>query len=147
MNSGHMKELESLLIRIVSPDGNRTGGRFATSKSLYPVLSRRMKELDADRQAEILGGAYAERRRKARATHLTGADALHGVGKRQLCGWYKGEVFTARLRQDGQIRFGGRLYVSPSAAGAAILKRSCNGWAFWHYRDGGQWVPLSALRA
>jgi hypothetical protein len=38
-------------------------------------------------------------------------------------------------------------YNSPSLAGAAVVKRSCNGWTFWKYeRAPGDWVLLDVLR-
>ncbi|MBF0123924.1 MAG: type I restriction enzyme HsdR N-terminal domain-containing protein [Magnetococcales bacterium] len=61
---------------------------------------------------------------------------------------YKKRVMTASVRQDGSILFNGSLYPTPSAAGAAAVQRqSCNGWAFWSYRDSsGQLKTLSELR-
>jgi hypothetical protein len=54
---------------------------------------------------------------------------------------YRGELHTAEVVEDplpapGQaaIRYrlaDGRAFKSPSAAGAAITAKSCNGWAFW----------------
>lgn len=52
----HIKELESLLIRIVQPSGNRTGGRLAGSRNLSRELNGRMKESDKARRAKLLGG-------------------------------------------------------------------------------------------
>lgn len=60
---------------------------------------------------------------------------------------YKGKWYRARLRRDGRIRYGGKLYDSPSAAGYALRKKSTNGWSFWTYeRAPGDWVPLQELR-
>lgn len=59
---------------------------------------------------------------------------------------YKGERYRATLRKDGHISYGGELYASPSAAAKAVLGRGANGWLFWQYKKGAQWVPLSDLR-
>jgi len=48
----------------------------------------------------------------------------------------------------GSINFRGKVYSSPSLAGAAACKRrTCNGWTFWQYeRAPGDWVALNELR-
>lgn len=35
----HIRELESLLLRIVKPQGNKQGGKFVKSQNLHPVLN------------------------------------------------------------------------------------------------------------
>jgi len=62
--------------------------------------------------------------------------------------FYKGKKLTARVRRDSTIRFAGKLYNSPSIAGAAaVQRRTCNGWNFWEYeRAPGYWVKLDILR-
>ena len=60
---------------------------------------------------------------------------------------YKRKRYSARLRPDGQIRFRGKLFRSPSAAGYAITKRPTAGWGFWLYeRAPGDWIKLNELR-
>lgn len=60
---------------------------------------------------------------------------------------YKGERYLASLRKDGHISYAGSLYASPTAAAKAVLGRGgVNGWAFWQYKKGAQWVPLGELR-
>lgn len=60
----------------------------------------------------------------------------------------KGEMLYATVRRDGTVRFNGKIYTSPSLAGAAARQyRTCNGWVFWRYeRAPGDWVPLNELR-
>ncbi len=144
----HIKELESLLLRIVKPPSNKQVGRFAGSENLRPILNRLLKEAQADRRAAIIRGPVAKRRRKAKALRATGYEALAGYVDRSIVikGWHKGREYEARLRKDGRIRFRGKLYESPSAAGTAAIRRNVNGWKFWHYKDRGEWVPLEYLR-
>jgi hypothetical protein len=145
----HMKELEALLLRIVNPAGNRQGGRFAASENLLSHLNRCMKERDADRRAELIGGWIAKRHRRIKAARGKGSEALAGAVERrtQLRGYRKGWEYFAILRKDGKVRYDGRTFDSPSAAAKAALGRSANGWSFWRYRnDKGQWVPLKELR-
>ena len=46
-----MKQLESLVLRIVEPQENSSSGRFASAENLHARLNRRMPERDADRRA------------------------------------------------------------------------------------------------
>ena len=59
----------------------------------------------------------------------------------------KGQTFKATLLRDGQIRFEGKLYESPSAAARRAAGHARNGWNFWFYRKAARtWVPLGHLR-
>lgn len=130
-DAGHMRELESLLIRIAKPGGNRVVGGFGGSTSLFAYLNRRVKEIDADRRANILGGAVARRRRRTKAARAKGNLALAGFAERRtpLRASFKGRSYRASLRTDGTIYFHNKVYGSPSAAGKAVIGRSCNGWS------------------
>jgi hypothetical protein len=61
---------------------------------------------------------------------------------------FKGKPLMARVKEDGLIRFKGKVYRLPSLAAAAACKRAtCNDWTFWKYeRAPGDWVPLNELR-
>lgn len=146
----HTKELESLLLRIISPEGNRTGGKFAGSKNLLPLLERRLKEIDADRRASILGGKVARRRSRQKARRQKGASSLLGFVERrtQLRARFKGVAYRATLRPDGMIRFAGKLYDSPAAAATAVVKRPANGWYFWTFKNAsGEWARLRTIKS
>lgn len=147
--SEHIKELESLLLRILSPDGNRAGARLAGSENLLLTLNRDLREYDADRRASILGGAIAERRHRVKARRGRGNEALSGFVDRTigLRGTFRGKTHRARLRPNGSIKLGKKLFDSPSAAAKRVVKRSVNGWAFWHYRArDGVWRPLRTIK-
>jgi hypothetical protein len=147
--SEHMRELESLVLRIVGPTGNAVKGRLTASKDLIPVLHETMREFDADRRARILGGRFARRRRRSKTTGTRGTQVLAGLEERRrnLVGSRGGRTYQASLRRDGRIRYRGRLYGSPSAAARAALGIQRNGWSFWHFRDDrGKWVPLRTLK-
>lgn len=145
----HIKELESLILRIVVPGGNRTGGRLVHSKDLRGDLRKLIADCDALKLAELMG----EKRKASRQGQATSKKAK-GVPKgllgqrRSLQGRRRGLEYHATLRPDGTIRYGQRTFQSPSAAAAAALGRACNGWTFWQYRDGSsQWAPLKNLRS
>lgn len=148
---GHMKEIESLLLRIVKPVGNQVGGKLVRSVSLRRRLNQDMKERDADRRAKLIGGRVARQRTRSKIARPTpGQPALAGVVDRAVAlrAWRAGYQYRASLRKTGQIYYEGELYDSPSAAGKIATGKACNGWAFWHYRDSKsrQWVPIGRLR-
>ena len=61
---------------------------------------------------------------------------------------YKGKLYHVRVRKNGMIRFGGKLYKSPSMAAVAVTGRATNGWGFWRYeRAPGDWVRLREVRS
>ena len=106
VHDDHMKELESLMLRIASPKGNRQGGRFVNSKDARRTLNQLIKAEDEDRRARLLGGM--ERRRvRAKASRGRGGAVLRGVFDRriQLRAWSNGRVHRATLRRDGEILY------------------------------------------
>lgn len=145
----HMKELESLLLRITTPTGNRTGGKFVRSLNLRQKLNHDMKEFDADRRGRLLGGNLAKQRRRAKTRHPQGQVPLAGVVERGtlLRAVYKGTKYRAVLRRDGQIRYRSHLYNGPKQAAFAVVGRNVNGWALWKYKEDGKWVPLNTMRS
>ena len=143
----HIKELESLILRIVVPTGNRTGGRLARSKDLRPAIHRLIAESDADNRKTLMGEKRRSRPPGQTGKKETGAPKGLLGKRRSLRGSRKGWEYRATLRPDGTIKYGQRIFPSPSAAAAAAVGRACNGWTFWRYRDGsGDWVPLRSLR-
>jgi hypothetical protein len=149
LDHGHMKELESLILRVVRPKGNKVTGGFTGSASQRSALNRMMREADADRRAAILGGHIAERRRRVKVARAKGPRALAGISDKsiRLKGKHGGRWLWGTLLRDGSIRYKRTKYPSPSAAAGAAVKGPCNGWTFWHLRDdAGRWVPLKSLR-
>lgn len=146
---GHIRELESLLLRIINPTGNRQRGRFAAGRDARRALNRLIADADADRRAVLMGGRTASRRIRAKTSRSKGSRVLAGLVDRGLR--LKGRIGTrtcsATLRRDGRIRFKKRLFDSPSAAARAAVGRRKGGWAFWRYRDRkGNWVRLRQLK-
>jgi len=144
----HIKALESLLLRIVEPKGNKQSGRFPGARNLLALMNRRMTEIDADRRARLLGGAVAERRLRSQAKKGRTAAVFAGLSERRvsLRATYKGRRYRASLRKNGTIGFNGKVYASPSAAAMRIVKRRVNGLWFWRFRNKKRnWVPLRTL--
>lgn len=148
-NGEHIKPIESLLLRIVNPTGNRVKGRLSGALDRKRALHNAMTSADSNRRAGLLGGDVERNRVRKVTSKSKGPLAFAGViSKRiQLRGEYKGERFIATLRKDGFIAHGGEKFQSPTAAARHIVGRNVNGWVFWKYRvDRKGWVPLGQLR-
>lgn len=54
--------------------------------------------------------------------------------------------FQAEVKADGTLATGG-WQGSIHRLGAQVQgKTACNGWTFWHYRDGAKLAPIDVLR-
>jgi hypothetical protein len=149
MRDEHIKELESLLLRIVNPIGNKQTGRFVKAHNLYAGLNKLITGYDADRRAKLLGGWVEKRRQRIKAGKAKGKGALKGLVDRRLTlkGWKDGWEYTASLRKDGTIRYGDEIFDTPNASAKVALGKSIGGWSFWHYKDkDGEWVRLKTLK-
>lgn len=132
----HLRELESLILRVAQPPGNRQLGKFSGAQNLNRAF-----------------GAEIARKQRVERDRILGRESLREEIKqglppsRRIRGRFKGKFVKARLRPDNRVRMKGKLYTSPSAAASAIRKGPTNGWSFWHYERGpGDWVPIDALR-
>lgn len=149
VDDGHIRPIESLILRVINPSGNRVKGRLAGAKDLARLLKRQIEERAKDETASLLGGRFASRRRRAKTRGTKGTLILAGlVDKRtSLIASNKGKRFKATLRRDGRISYKKRLYDSPSAAASDAVGRNANGWHFWRYRDSrGEWVRLREMK-
>jgi hypothetical protein len=135
----HLRELESLVLRIVQPKGNKQRGKFPKSEDIRRRFARDVKDRLNYEVALLLG----DKPRKS-------ASQGRGVKFRRtkLMAWFKGKKLRAQLLKGGRVRFGGKVYDSLSTAAAKACKRvSCNGWTFWKYqRAPGDWVTVDHLR-
>ena len=153
----HIKEIESLLLRIADPAGNKMGGRLRSADNLKDDLRRMMEKSQRAEIAEILSdGTRRARssprpRRRAQPARSAASDAKNYAladicpGKR-IYGTHKGKSYKAIVYRNGRIKVGTDLYDSPSAAAVALLGRAQNGWWFWHVRRKGKLVRLAELR-
>ncbi len=152
----HLRELESLVLRIAAPTGNKQKGKFARSENLRRRFRRDIKAVQDAERRSLLGEDARKADPKARRTKVAAVPigarrpALSAYPERPkiLRASFKGKTLRARVLRDGSIRFGKRRFNSPSEAAAVACKRiSCNGWKFWKYeRSPGDWVSLDALR-
>ena len=151
VGADYMKEIESLLIRIADPPGNKQRGKFIRSENLLNKVRaeyRRRRREDEEAMGLRPGGAKRTPTVKApRAKKHRGKTALANNNVKRLRARYKRQTYWARVLKDGRISHDGKRYTSLSAAASAITKRPTDGWWFWHYeRAPGEWVRLKVLR-
>ncbi|MEI6150850.1 MAG: hypothetical protein WCS01_17280 [bacterium] len=155
IGDSHLRELESLILRVVKPSGNKQKGKFARSEDLRRKLTHDFRSSFTAEIDEMFG--KPARRSLSRVppprtpvldTGRTPVLAAFVSTPLILRARHKGHKLTARVRRNGTILFAGHVYTSPSVAGAAAVKRkSCNGWTFWEYeRAPGDWITIDALR-
>lgn len=155
-----LKEMESLILRIGKPSGNRMQGGFLKSENLRDVLRREIRRKQRRELDELIEGRRGRRppqpARPRRPRLREGRKpALHPylakiakLKTREIRMTYKGQLHKGRILRDGRIRSKGRTYASPSLAGKAVKRGlSCNGWYWWKYqRSPGEWVRLEEMR-
>lgn len=170
----HLREIESLVLRISDPKGNRVWGALPGAKDLRREFRRAIGRAQRAELDGFLGEATGKEpdiersvaARKAWATRRGSSGTESGreptlaryVKRSFQVRWdYKGKRFVARVRRDGTIRFSARestartpkgFFTSPStAAAAAAGKAAYNGWSAWRFeRAPGEWVLLDTLR-
>jgi len=150
IGDSHLRELESLILRIVKPTGNKQKGKFLKSEDLKRRFGKDVRARHRQQYDRIFGRIRVapQVRPKRSLNGRAPALAKYIKGPMTLRSRYKGRLLKARVRPDGRIRFENVIYSSPSLAGKAACKRvSCNGWMFWQYeRAPGDWVAIDKLR-
>jgi hypothetical protein len=145
----HLRELESLVLRITKPTGNKQKGKFGRSENLRRQLARDIKLKQREELYGIIGRALPESTRPQRAAKNGRIPILTKYLSKpcKLKLTYKGKKYRGSVRRDGCIRVGRVAYTSPSTAAAAIIKRPVDGWYYWRFeRAPGDWVRLNELR-
>ena len=150
----HIKELETLIMRVANPTGNVTGGRLPKADNLKSELETNIKTEQIKQLKKLLGtrltlNAAKKSQRKVKRQLTNGKPTLAPYIKKgfPIKGTYKGKTYKAVVNKSGSIRFNGKLYNSPSMSGKAARNRTTNGWIFWHYKNSkGEWVKLDELR-
>jgi len=132
----HLRELESLIVRVVQPPGNSQLGRFSGAQDIAKQFERKIAEKQRHERDRILMREPEEKETKHVLPRAISIRAR-----------YKKRLVKAKLRRDLSVRWKGRLYGSPSAAAQAICKRPVNGWWFWQFqRAPGDWQRIDELR-
>lgn len=147
INNKHLRELETLLLRVLKPkpEGNGKSGNFARSEDLRSRLNRDMRRHDQEKRDHYLGKSKETLRLVLPGRMPVLLPYVKLVSK--LRGRYKGKTYLATVKDDGTIRFQRKLFRSPTGPAMAITKYPVDGWHFWKFeRAPGDWVPLDELR-
>lgn len=152
-NVGHVKEIESLLLRIAYPRGNTQLGKLPSAENLKPLLRQRSEAVLRKRLDDVIG-LPPRRRGGKRRPHATSRrrtrrktkDVKELVGRRKIYGFHNGWTYSATVRRSGEIALDGYLYPSLTSAARSIKKAGrINGRSFWHLREQGEYVRLRDL--
>ena len=146
----HIHEIESLLVRIANPKGNRVIPRGKSRGALIKSLERLLLRRHMDERNALLG-LEPTRTSLHKKRHGNHPDSLVGLVSKQatLFRQYKGRDYTAKLSPKGTIAFKGKTYKSATGAAKAVIgaNRAVSGWVFWYIKDlDGNWVRLENYR-
>ena len=146
----HLKELESLILRITQPKGNKLTGKFVNAEDLERKFRGAMNTYFFQEKSRMIQKRQFNKDEDIVENKERRGPILHKYFKKptKLKARYKGKVITAWVNRKGIIRFGGKGFKSPSQAGGeACGGKACNGWTFWQYeRAPGDWILLDNLR-
>jgi hypothetical protein len=147
----HLAELESLVLRISSPKGNKQRGKFARSEDLRRRFRRQVSQYQKIELNRLFGLTTPKEAEKIKSRIRDDGripTLARYVSKRFKIRFdYKRKAYVARVRSDGTINYRGKIYTSPSAAATAVTKRAMDGWWAWKYqRAPGDWIRLDELR-
>ncbi|MFC1595592.1 hypothetical protein ACFL3X_01620 [Gemmatimonadota bacterium] len=159
--TAHVKEIESLVIRIADPTGNTSSGHLPHVDDLKNELLAGVQDAQQKKLKVIFGEKVTRKRgpqqktgdkraqpskRNTISSHIPPLAQYISEGF-EIRASNKGNMYTARVHKNGQICYEGELYNAPSFAGRLLLGRSVNGWTFWKYKNSeGNWVKLDELR-
>lgn len=152
VNDEHLRELEALVLKIISPKGNKLSGRFIESQDLRRDIMRAYDKRSKMERDSLFG--YAQSRVVKPTKKIVGGNANH---KPVLADYInksfkirltlKGKLYKANVRKNGAVIYKGKIYNSPSMAGKAAVGRPVNGWMVWKFEHApGEWVALDILR-
>lgn len=155
--SDHIKELESLVLRIAAPKGNSVKGRIPHAENMKKLLDAHIKQKQErdrnsiwspSRKPAIEKAVRKDVKKRAKKGEGRQPSLAPYAGKRfALRVVYKKKPYKASVLADGTIRYNGERFTSPSLAAVAVTNRPMNGWGFWRFKDtSGEWVKLDALR-
>ena len=132
----HLRELESLLIRVTRPPGNKQMGHFSGAENIRRKFERALKEKHRREDEKLLGKPVDDQAKGKRTSRSI-----------LIRGRYNGRLHHAWLRHAGTVKYKGKVYNSLSAAAVAVTKCPTNGRWFWHFKRGpGDWARVRELR-
>src|SRR6266513_1465769 len=95
----HLRELESLILHVAQPPGNRQLGKFSGAQNLVRNFGRQIAKKQRIERDRILGRESVSQEKQ------------ESLGRsRKIRGKYKGTFIKALLRSDKRVRMKGKLY-------------------------------------
>lgn len=150
LDNNHLKELETLTLKIVSPKNNRQSGKFIKSEDLKRKFKRRIKEKHKRELSETFSFQNIFKEKTIRKKNIKGRKPVLSkyVNNNMKIRIRKNEKnFFGRVNKDGYIILNGEKFTSPSLAATHILNYNVDGWNVWQYqRSPGEWVTINSLR-
>jgi len=129
----HVRELESLVLRIVRPRGNKQIGKFKRAEDLRRALRRKAKQESQQEIEELFPRKMIGKRAKGKRSsrYESGRPVLAAFPNRpsRLRASFKGKKVRARVLRSGAISVKGTRFNSPSMAAYQAIgrKRAING--------------------
>ncbi len=147
-NTEYLKEMESLVLRIAHPVGNKAGGKFVAAKHLMSEIKQYYFEQKTKEAHKLFGDAYSEKKKTDKKVKQEGTSKLT-MTKIPIKMTYKGNVHQGYYFPSGQVKTHNTMYNSPTAAALSNMpgRPAVNGWIKWKYKDqSGKWILLDNLR-
>jgi predicted GIY-YIG superfamily endonuclease len=117
----HLKELESLILRVVKPKGNKQKGKFLKSEDIRRKFARDIRSWHHNELLSLLGKEKVSEVGERKLTKgKQGVLANYIDGPKKLQARYKGKIIKAYVKRNGSIKFKNKVYWSPS-----LVKRGC----------------------
>lgn len=162
--SAHIVDIESVLIAMANPRGNKAKPKGTADAKLRKELEALVKKRQEEERKMLFGSKKLSskskvnsksKRQKSKIKHPSLANMFSSA--RPLLIKHKGKEYRASLLTSGKIRYGGVLYDAPSSAAGAVfagirdanewMSKCINGWRYWYVKkENGNWVKLSELR-
>jgi hypothetical protein len=129
-NDRHMKEIESLLLQIARPRGNRVGGRPSGSENLKVRLGKAIRVRKREKANSLIGRHLRDEAAVVGHTRSSDRKTLPFLFPQgcKLRGERNGKKSSGYITKTGQVRVKGKSYDSLSAAGKAAYGSRVNGW-------------------
>lgn len=150
IGDSHIHQLESLVLRIAQPNGNKLRGHFGAAENLLEKFKVDIHQRQLIERQELLGlptftSKSTRKRIEDKSLPILAAFVTKSL---KLRAKFKGRYVKARVLKNGTVVYDGKRFNSPSLAAAAACERpTCNGWTFWRFERGPhEWVLLNELR-
>ena len=144
--SSYIRDIESVIIAISDPKGNRNKPKGSANNQLIKKLNSILKEEQEKERYRLTNKQKRNTTRKKVSRKTRPVLKGYFSRSRPLVREYKGKEYKARLLTSGKIKYKGKTYNTPSAAAVEVVKKPTNGWTFWYVQtEEGSWKNLSSL--